>query len=315
MIAGNLSKEWMFLKDEAGALGICAIGTVSSRCIESKYVDLFKKWLLNGYDAEMNYMRNNREIRFNPASIMDDTTIIISAAFAYGDGAIKNGVWNHIASHARGRDYHKSIKKRMLKLGESIKKRFADVEFRVFTDSAPLMERSIAVMAGVGSIGKSGMLIVENVGPKVLLGELVCSGVAAGENSIVHSIDICKECNLCVDACPTMALNGDGTLDAGRCLSYLSGEFKDGDLPDEKRRMVKIFGCDVCSDVCPHNVNKKSFLEFPATINIAADIDELIKMSDRELQLKLQGTAMHRTGASMIKRNAIAVSKNLKIKR
>lgn len=283
---------------------------------------VFQQWASSPMRADMDYLVNFIEERKNPghANIHPNARILISIAFAYHEGAVGGGAWDNVACHARARDYHKTIKQKLLRIIPHIQMEFPDAAYRILVDSAPIMERSWAVLAGVGTIGRNGMLIVPHVGPKVLLGEILLSQVPhiSPNPSPTAPFSVCAGCNLCVVACPTGALNGDGLVNARRCISYLSieaGRAESGTrhaTPNSNERSDffliqkgnSFFGCDSCTEVCPLVEKIPCSLEAPVHRHLAKDLIEISTMPEAELQNRLQGTSLHRTGAATIKRNA-----------
>ena len=167
-----------------------------------------------------------------------------------------------VARYARGRDYHTVLKKRCLRLMDRLREHVPGFEGRAFVDSAPVMERSLAARAALGWIGRNGCLIVPGRGSYVLLCEIVCNlplavrrdeGPAALESNGPLAPE-CGDCDACVKACPTGAIQGDGLVDARRCISYLTIECR-GEIPAEHRPRMggSLFGCDRCQEACPHN--------------------------------------------------------------
>ncbi|MBN2804516.1 MAG: DUF1730 domain-containing protein [Deltaproteobacteria bacterium] len=328
MFTGNITDEWDFILTEAKTFGIAALGVLSLDEIPKKQVEKYKAWLDGGFSADMDYLKNYQEVRFNPKNILEDSTTVICAGFYYGNGAINEGIWKNISSYARGRDYHKTVKKILNRLAGVIVQKYPSAKFRVVVDSAPVMERTLFVLAGLGSIGKNGMLIVEGAGSKLVLGEIFISGLPENMNGVniktaemeaeaavnveagkvKDEFSLCSDCSKCIKACPGGALNGDGTLDSNRCLSYYTIEYKGDDAIDYKGEVSAFFGCDICNDVCPHNrphnnIEKTSFLEPPLNSIIADTPHDLLLMTEDNINKKLEGTALHRTGARLLKRN------------
>jgi epoxyqueuosine reductase len=179
------------------------------------------------------------------------------------------------------------------------------------------MERTWAVMARIGFIGKNGMLIVPGAGAKVLLGEIVLSNVPEVGKDVLETefnkFPLCKECVRCIEACPTGALNGDGTLNVPRCLSYISIEKRLHPVPEDVYEKMKlIFGCDECISCCPQNRELKTVLTPPAEKNPASSLEEMVDMNRESLQHRIKGTCLFRTGTAHLQENARTVLSNFK---
>ena len=156
-----------------------------------------------------------------------------------------------IARFAGGRDYHKVLKRACIRLMDAIRSWHVGFEGRAFVDSGPVMERSLAAMAGLGWIGRNGCLIVPGLGSYVLLCEIVCNLPLHADSPMEGS---CGRCGQCVKSCPTGALLDDGTVDANRCISCLTIEHRGEIAPEHWPRMgTRVFGCDACQEACPHN--------------------------------------------------------------
>lgn len=156
-----------------------------------------------------------------------------------------------VAHYARGRDYHKVLKKRCHRLAGAIRDVAPEFEGRCFVDTAPLMERGLARLAGLGWIGRNGCLIVPGLGSYVLLAEIVCNLHLVPDEPTEAG---CGDCRLCVEACPTGACSGEVLVDARKCLSYLTVEHRGEIAPPYRAAMgARVFGCDTCQVVCPHN--------------------------------------------------------------
>lgn len=309
---GHLPKQWQFLIPAAKELGAGAVGVASATPVPNLLFKRYCDWVNSPMGASLEYLKSHLVERQYPdhSNIQNGAQVVVSVAFAYGEGTVQDGVWPFIAAHARARDYHKTIKNKLSVMAQQIQQQFPNADLRIFVDSAPVMERCWAALAGIGAIGRNGMLIVPGIGPKVLLGEIICACVPGaeveGESEIEFgAFQMCGECNRCLHACPTNALNGDGTLNANVCLSRLTIEKQD--TTDTSMYISKgdtIFGCDRCLDVCPQNKQAQSVLEPPPVKHIADSLEELTTLSPEQCQQRLRGTALYRTGAEVIIKNA-----------
>jgi len=241
-----------YIKQEAFASGFCACGIATVSKLHS--VEPFlKKWLEQGNNGSMGYMAKDIEKRLDPRKLIPGSKSIIVVALNYFPANMQNPESSFLISkYAYGNDYHFIIKEKLNAVASKIKKLVPDFEYRIFTDSAPVMEREWAVRAGLGWIGKNGCLLLPQKGSFFFLGEIVCNLELVPDQPF--SKNLCGNCSKCIDACPTGAIIEPGVLDARRCISYLTIESK-SETPRQFRDKNHqwIFGCDICQDVCPHN--------------------------------------------------------------
>ena len=210
----------------------------------------YRNWLAGGCHGDMAYLARNVDKRHNPGRLVDGAGSIVCLAVGYAPSAPATGD-AFIARYARGRDYHKVLKQRCRRVMDRLREIAPSFEGRAFVDAAPIAERSLAAAGGVGWIGRNGCLIVGELGSYVVLCEIICNLPLAADQPCRQD---CGDCRLCVDACPTGALLGDGLLDARRCRSYLTIEHRRAIDPALWPMMGScVFGCDTCQVVCPHN--------------------------------------------------------------
>ena len=313
-LPGNRPDGWEFLCNSQSLKDFSAIGVLPAGQIPVVATQIFNSWLEREFHAQMSYLCKNIDLRYNTAhpDIVPNASAVVVAALPYGKGIETKGIWRYIARYARGRDYHRTMKRKLKLLVSSIQSQFPKASCRVFVDSAPIMERSLALMAGLGTIGKNGAIIVEGVGPSVILGEIVCTNVPVPSLIAPNTVlDLCGDCTLCVDACPTQAIVDRATVDARRCLSYWSIETPKSPSGIISSNFSQIFGCDICTSVCPHNQDVESSLEkATSSIPLPLSLTELLRSDEQMIQKALCGTAMHRTGAAKLKDNTIIVLKN-----
>ncbi len=240
------------IKQEALHLGFAACGIARAGKLTQHETPL-KDWLKEGLHGALGYMETHLEKRLDPRMMVAGARSVIVVAMNYFPKEQQNPRASYIVSkYAYGIDYHFIIKEKLRRLEQKLKELAPQHQGRVFTDSAPVLERAWAVQAGLGWTGKNGCLIIPRKGSFFFLGELITNIELVPDAAFEK--DFCGNCRRCMDACPTQAIVAPGKLDARRCISYLTIEFKDK-IPDEFRGKMqgRIFGCDICQDVCPHN--------------------------------------------------------------
>ncbi|MBQ5815440.1 MAG: tRNA epoxyqueuosine(34) reductase QueG, partial [Flavobacteriales bacterium] len=212
-----------------------------------------KKWIDDGRAGSMAYMERNIDKRLDPSLLVEGSRSVISLLCNYYPSSRQEKDCPTFASYAYGKDYHTVLKERMHLLCKLLKEEIGDFSYRVFTDSAPVLEREWARRAGLGVIGKSGMLISPTGGSYFFISEIICD-LELEEDSPLPQQDICKGCRKCQMACPTGAIDGSRSIDARRCLSYHTIESHD-DIPRDiaSRLSGRVYGCDICLEVCPWN--------------------------------------------------------------
>ena len=274
-----------------------------------------EKWLEKGYHGEMKYMERHGKKRSCPAELVQGTKRIISLSMNYlpenynGLELLEEDKKAFVSGYARGRDYHKIMRSRLKKLVSKIKVHSSH-ENRVFVDSAPVLEKALAQKAGLGWIGKNTLLLNKNAGSYFFLGEIYTDlELPIDEPKIVNH---CGSCTSCMDVCPTKAFEGPNQLDARKCISYLTIEYK-GSIKEELRPMMgnRIFGCDDCQIFCPWNKFLKitDEADFKPRHNLDdIDLSNLFMWSEEEFLEKTQGSPIRRAGYESWLRNiAIAL--------
>ena len=240
------------IKQKALALGFDACGIAQAGALTMQQPQL-AEWLDKGHHAKMSYMAGHFEKRVDPRLLVPGAQSVISVALNYFPAESQPaGTTYKVARYAYGRDYHFVIKEKLERLAKALTEMARAHQYRVFTDSAPVLERSWAQLAGLGNHGKNTCLILPRKGSYYLLGELITNAVLEPDKAFEK--DLCGKCTRCIDACPTGAITAPGIIDAGKCISYLTIELKDS-IPGELRDQCEgwIFGCDRCQEVCPHN--------------------------------------------------------------
>lgn len=243
----------LFIKQEALRLGFDACGIVEVKEVKGSHSERYEGWIKAGMHGEMNYLTNHGAKRFNPSLLVPGARSVISLALNYYQEKFQpEDTTYKVSCYATGVDYHFVIKHKLKELLDAIQKKTMVSHFRVFTDSAPVLERFWAQEAGLGAPGKNTCLILPRKGSFYFLSEIILDTPLVYDTPFEK--DVCGKCTRCIDACPTQALKGDGTMDARRCISFLTIELKDT-IPDKFKGKMNscIFGCDICQLVCPHN--------------------------------------------------------------
>lgn len=241
------------LKREAMRLGFGACGISDAGPLDEEARRL-EEWLRGGKQGTMHWMERNLEKRIDPRKLVPGARSIVSVLQGYQPGTEPRteSEFGRISRYAWGDDYHEVMKERLAELFDWLDGRAGGVGGRAFVDSAPVMDKAWARRSGLGWIGKHTNLIRQGVGSWFFLGELIVDVPLAPDGP---ATDHCGSCTRCIDACPTGAIDRPYTVDARRCISYLTIEHREDDIdPDLARGMGNwIFGCDVCQEVCPWN--------------------------------------------------------------
>ncbi|GAB4278446.1 MAG: tRNA epoxyqueuosine(34) reductase QueG [Marinilabiliales bacterium] len=247
----NPAKYSKLIKDACFEIGFDACGITKAAFLNEDAVRL-KNWLDNSMHADMHYMANHFDKRTDASKLVPGAKSVVSVLLNYyTDEKQFDKDAPIVSKYALGNDYHKVIKKKLKQLYKFINENIVKTNGRFFVDSAPLLEKSYAQKAGLGWIGKNSCLINKKYGSFVFIGELVLDLELQYDNEHYNH---CGNCTRCIDACPTKAIIKPRVIDARKCISYLTIEHK-GDLNEIKDINLhnRIFGCDICQDVCPWN--------------------------------------------------------------
>ena len=272
-------------------------------------------WLDAGHHGEMDYMARHGDKRSRPADLQPGTVRVISARMDYAPPGVRtawdvinDGERGYVSRYALGRDYHKVLRSRLQKLADRIAGVTGPFGHRVFTDSAPVLEKALARNAGLGWIGKHTLLLDRDAGSWFFLGEIYTDlPLPTDAAPTAH----CGTCTRCIDVCPTRAIIAPYRLDARRCISYLTIELR-GAIPVELRPLIgnRIFGCDDCQLVCPWNKFAQPTAEADFTPRSGLESPRLVELfawSEQEFLARTEGMAIRRTGYEGWSRN-IAVA-------
>lgn len=262
------------------------------------------KWLENKYHGEMAYMARHGTKRSRPAELLPNTIRVISVRMDYLPAdtklieTLKDDKRAYVSRYALGADYHKLIRKRLEKLANKIETMIGKMNYRVFADSAPVMEKPLAEKAGLGWIGKHTNLINSKAGSWFFLGEIYTDLPLPIDTP--QQTSHCGSCTSCIDVCPTAAIIAPYQLDASRCISYLTIELRDS-IPVELRPLMgnRIYGCDDCQLFCPWNKFAKYTEEtafHPRHQLDSAALIELFAWDEKTFLKNTEGSAIRRIG-------------------
>ena len=317
----NLAND---IRQWATGLGFADLRIADAR-LDGAYEQL-QQWLNAGFHGEMDYMAAHGTRRARPAELVPGTVRVISARMdylprqteidwrGYETRRLSDPHAAVVSVYARGRDYHKVLRSRLQALADKISAAIGPFGYRVFTDSAPVMEVEIARRAGMGWRGKHTLLLNREAGSMFFLGEIFTDLPLPVDSPIS---DHCGECRACIDVCPTRAIIAPYRLDARRCISYLTIELK-GDIPTEFRPLIgnRILGCDDCQLACPWNkfAQRSVLPDFDARNGLqSATLVALFAWSEDEFNQRLEGSAIRRIGHERWLRNiAVALGNTLR---
>lgn len=287
--------------------GASAVGFASVERPDEVSLERLRQWLACGFNAGMDYMERNMQLRENPALLLEGARTVISLAFSYVPSKRRDQGLPAFSCHAYGRDYHKVIRKRLKGICREMEEEFGCAT-RICVDSAPVMERYWASRAGIGIIGDNHCLIVEGKGSMVFLAEILTTLNVEPDEPTDRG---CLHCEACVRACPTGALSTEG-IDARRCLSYLTIEHR-GEFPAGTDTENTLYGCDRCQTACPYNrdATPTEIGEFAPTERVLTlTAEECAGMDDEAFAATFQGSAVVRAGAEGLRRNARQILKD-----
>jgi len=273
------------------------------------------EWIDRGYAADMSWIERRTNAYEHPDGVLAGTRSVIVAAMNYhNQEPLPNTA--RIARYAwSGQDYHDVQRQRLKQLADSLHTMMPESQTRVIVDTAPLLERDFARMAGIGWFGKNTMLIRRDIGSWFFLGAILTTAELDYDKPYKH--DYCGTCTRCLDACPTDAFPEPHVLDANRCISYHTIENRHGEVPAELAADFGswVFGCDICQEVCPWN--RFAPTESDPAFRPRADLrsmtpKDLLDLSEDEFLSQFQGTPLERTGYEAMRRNAQTALRNLK---
>lgn len=292
---------------ETGAL---AVGFSKAGETDPLVNSQFSDWINQGYHGDMTYLVRHIPLRQNTDSVLPGAMTVVSLSFGYPMNETGNPEFPYISSYAFLDDYHVTLRKHLEKTLDALRKSYGG-KWRLCIDSAPVSERYYAIKSGIGRRGLNGCVIVDGAGCFNFLVEILTTIELSPDSS---SVLTCCQCGECIKVCPSQALNGDGTMDARRCINYLTIE-KKAELSENDKNILKqdkgyMLGCDKCLKVCPHNKikisNNHSYRKI-LTENAAVRYltpTRIIGMEEEEFNQKFADSPLKYVGLPRLKRNA-----------
>jgi epoxyqueuosine reductase len=318
------------IKDKANALGFDLVGVTP--LAPSEYGAFYTNWLASGYAGEMAYLARPDAVakRRDPRLILGERCVqqkcsaVVVALNYYQDSPdavhrMPDKTHGRVALYAWGDDYHELMWERLANLATYVEIEVdRPVTHRRYVDTGPLLERELAVRAGLGWFGKNTMLINPRMGSWLFLGELLLD--VELEPTEPFTADHCGTCTRCIEACPTQCILPDRTLDASRCISYLTIELKSPEMPAALRPKVGewVFGCDVCQEVCPWNrfARPNNADAFGRRAGMPAlDLGELLALDDEAFRRRFKDSPIKRAKRAGLQRNAAVALQNANARR
>lgn len=301
--------------------GFSHAGILKPQPLEPSVFRKYQQWLSDGCHAGMTYLERESSMasRENPSSFMPEARSIIVLAARYPVDRVSDahsGLYGKVSSYAWGRDYHDVLRVKLEELSAQLSRYTGkDVQTRLAVDSAPIMEKPIAISAGIGWIGRNSCLIHPVHGSFFFLANLFTTLELEPTRATISPL--CGDCHRCVDACPTGCIRPDRTIDARRCISYLTIENK-GAIPLDLREKVgqRLFGCDVCQSVCPWNRKPDDSLVLPEFLpavesRIWLDLQKILSLSPVDFKQQFSGSPLSRAKRTGLLRNACVVLGNI----
>ncbi len=304
--------SFITVEAKASSLGFHQIGALTLPNLSLAGENL-KQWLAQGFHGEMQWMADHLEKRLSPESLMPDTKTILCVSMNYYPGELLPDAEAKIARYAQGDDYHDVIKKRLKTLLEWLQTYDNAICGRPLTDSAPILEKALAVKAGLGWQGKHSNLITKEIGSWVFLGELLLNITFPDAPTPVPMANFCGSCQRCITACPTQAIVDPYVVDSTKCISYWTIEYKGDTFPESIRENLNgwAFGCDICQEVCPWNIKfqqetpEAAFI--PRPWNRTPQLSEIEALTPQRFKVRYRKSPLKRAKLTGLKRNVKAL--------
>jgi epoxyqueuosine reductase len=299
----NIYSNTAFIKQLAESMGFdyCGIAKAQELTEDAKRLE---QWIQKGYHGDMEYMARNFDLRIDPRKLVTGAkSVICFIKNYYPDQAQADGL-PKIAKYAWGNDYHEVIRNQLHEFLDQLRKQIGPIEGRGFVDSAPVLERSWAQLAGAGWIGKNGNLIKPQAGSFFFIATLIVDIELAYDQPMAK--DYCGTCTKCIDACPTQAILPNKTIEANHCISYLTIELKKEIIETDRNYKDWAFGCDICQDVCPWNSFSKAHKEpafKPLDGLLQMTKEDWMQIEENSFKARFKTSPLLRSKLKGIKRN------------
>lgn len=304
----DLAERTRLVREEARRLGFEQVGFARAQPLDDEARRL-EQWLNDGKHGTMAWMEGHFDLRTDPTKLVPGAKTVISLLLQYYPGPVEQVEGApKISKYALGDDYHDVLREKMKRLYAFIEAQVGQIEGRVFTDSAPVMDKAWASRSGNGWMGKNGNLLNRTLGSWFFIGEIILDVEFAYDGP---TTDHCGSCTRCLDACPTQAIVQPQVVDANKCISYLTIELREAIPAEYHQKMGEwMYGCDVCQDVCPWN--RKAPLSSEPRFRPREEILEMTREGWKALDVDtyrriFKGSAAKRTKFEGLKRN-IAVA-------
>jgi epoxyqueuosine reductase len=309
----GLASIWPEVEAVAREAGAIRVGACD---LDNAHVRHFESWLGNGFDAAMSWLRRHLAVRRDPGKRYPQgrSAVVVLVPYpADRPPPSPDDIASGIARYAQGADYHDVVDGILRRIEKTVTDAVPDAWTWRYVDTGPLSDRALAVEAGLGWIGRNGMLIDPELGSWHFIGSLLTS--LENDVGAAEVADRCGECTACVTACPTAAILPDRLVDSNRCLSYLTIEHR-GAFPAESEKLDfagNLFGCDICQEVCPWNASPPEGHPAFATRETYRDtpVSALVRMSQHDFSTMFRGSAVKRAKRAGMVRNAIRVAPSL----
>ena len=296
------------------SLGFDACGFAAATPVDDQAVARYDQWIEAGHNGCMAWAKGHRDLRHDPALLLEGAKTVISLALNYYPARFQPERTLRVAYYAYGRDYHEVLREKMTELAHFIEEN-THCPTRPYVDSAPVRERYWAQQAGIGFVGRNNCLIIPGKGSFFFLGEIITTAQLPPDEPCTMT---CGDCGKCVEACPTGALAQEGGADASRCLSCLLIEDHADHLPDWVADVIgdRVVGCDDCQVCCPHNAHAiattvEDFAMTDAVMTLTPD--RIAQMSNSDFRRTFAHSAISRLRPATLRRNAALTTPHLPI--
>lgn len=300
-----IEKHTAFIKAATRSLGFAYCGIGKAQQLENDAPRL-ERWLHQGMHGTMDYMERNFDMRLDPRLLVPGARSVITLLLNYFPAEEQRSGAPKVSKYAYGQDYHFVIKKKLNALLSMMNENIGEIHGRGFVDSAPVMEKSLATLSGLGWIGKNGNLITKTKGSFFFIATLIVDIELEYDDPFIK--DYCGSCTRCIDNCPTDAILPNKVIDGSKCISYFTIELKDLLIPENMKGKFadRMFGCDVCQDVCPWNkfsqpTKEEGFKPIYEILNFSQQ--DWLDLTEESFKIIFNKSSLKRSKYSGIKRN------------